>query len=315
MDVLLLSADDVRSLLDHAALLDALAEEFVALSADRLVAPKRSEVSVPDAGFLLTMPAWRDGREMSVKLVTVFSGNAEHGLPGHQALICLFDPQTGTPSAIMDGTHLTAMRTAGAAALSARLVARPESRELAIIGAGAQAQAHLAIFPHVRDFTEIRIASRTTAHAERLAATHPLARAMPDAEAAIRGADVVCLCTDSATAVLRADWLAPGAHVTSVGYRPPGSELDPAIIARGRLFVETRHAFEPPPTGCAELAGIDSSRGAELGQVLSGQAPGRTSADELTVYKSMGHACEDMAAASLVYRRARAAQAGRMVTL
>ena len=111
----------------------------------------------------------------------------------------------------------------------------------------------------------------------------------------------------------RLDWLAPGMHVTSVGYAPPGGELDPRVIEQGRLFVETRLAFEPPPAGCAELAGLDPSVGTELGEVLLGRSPGRQSKDELTVYKAMGHVCEDLAAASLVYHRAKQEGAGRTV--
>jgi ornithine cyclodeaminase/thiomorpholine-carboxylate dehydrogenase len=315
MDILLLNAAEVQRLLDPDTLVDSLAESFRALSSGQVAAPPRNEVAVPDAGFLLAMPAHQHEREIAVKLVSVFHDNARLGLPSHQALICLFDPATGSLLALMDGTAITALRTAGAAALSTRLLARADTRVLAIIGAGVQGRAHLQLLPRVRSFAEIRITSRQLAHADQIAAADARAQVVATAEEAVHGADVVCLCTDSAEPVISRDWLAPGAHITSIGYRPPGSELDLRVIEQGRLFVETRLAFAPPPAGCAELAGLDPSMGAELGEVLLGRRPGRQSTDALTVYKAMGHACEDLAAASLVYRRAKQEGVGRSVVL
>src|SRR5213082_2967472 len=256
MDILLLNETEVQRLLDPDALLDALAEGFRALSSGLVDAPKRNEVSVPNTGFLLAMPAYQQGREVTVKLVSVFHGNERLGIPAHQALIFLFDPQTGTPLSFMDGTYITALRTAGAAALSTRLLARTDTRVLAIVGAGVQGRSHLKMLPCERQFSEIRIASPHVAHAEQLAATDARARAVETIEEAVRGADVVCLCTNAGEPVVRLDWLVPGMHVTSVGYAPPGGELHPRVIAQGRLFVETRLAFEPPPVGCGELVGL-----------------------------------------------------------
>src|SRR5438876_2075663 len=315
MHILMINETEVQRLLDLDALLDALAEGFRALSEGLVDAPKRNGVSVPNTGFLLAMPAYQHGREVTIKLVSVFHDNKRLGIPSHQALICLFDPQTGTPLSFMDGTYITALRTAGAAALSTRLLAGIDTRVLAIVGAGVQGRSHLTMLPRVRHFSEIRIASRQIAHAEQLAATDARARAVETAEEAIRGADVVCLCTHAGEPVISIDWLAPGMHITSVGYRPPGGELDPKVIEHGRLFVETRLAFEPPPAGCGELADLDPSVGTELGEVLLGRYLGRQSKDELTVYKAMGHACEDMAAASLVYHSALQEGAGRTVVL
>lgn len=315
MDILMLDKTEVQRLLDPHALLDALGESFKALSSGQVDAPNRINVSVPDKGFLLSMPAYQPGSEIAIKLVSVFHDNLRLGMPTHQALICLFDPQTGTPLAFMDGTHITALRTASAAALSTRLLARADTRVLAIIGAGVQGHAHLMMLPRVRPFSEIRIASRHLAHAEQLAASDGRAHAVASAEEAVRGADVICLCTDASAPVISADWLAPGMHITSVGYSPPGGELDPQAVKQSRLFVETRLAFEPPPAGCGELAGLDPSIGTELGEVLLNQKPGRQSNDQITIYKAMGHACEDMAAASLVYQRAKQDGAGRTVAL
>src|SRR5256714_9513514 len=186
------------------------------------------------------MPAYQHGREITVKLVSVFHDNNRFGIPSHQAIICLFDAQTGTPLSFMDGTYITALRTAGSAALSTRLLARTDTRVLAIVGAGVQGRAHLKMLPRVRQFSEIRIASRHLAHAKQLATTDARARAVESAEEAVRGADVVCLCTNAGEPVISIDWLAPRMHNTSVGYRPPGGELDPRVGEQGHLFVETR---------------------------------------------------------------------------
>jgi ornithine cyclodeaminase/alanine dehydrogenase-like protein (mu-crystallin family) len=315
MQVLMLSAGEVERLLDPDALLDVLADEFKALSAGNVTAPGRSEVSAGDAGFLLAMPVYRPGREITVKMVSVFHGNDAVGAPTHQALVCLFDAATGTPVCVMDGAYITAMRTAGASALTTRELAREDARALAIVGAGVQGTAHLKLIPRVCDLREIRVASRSLAHAQHLADADERARAVATVEEAVRDADVVCLCTNAAESVLRGEWLSPGAHVTSVGYRPPGGELGGDVIERGSLFVETRHAFEAPPVGCGELAGRDPASGTEIGELLSRSRPGRKSRDEITVYKAMGHACEDMAAASLVYQRARREGSGIAVTL
>ena len=314
MNILTLSADEVKQLLDPDELLQALAEGFKALTSGQVCAPPRNEVTVPD-GFLLGMPAHVPGQPIVVKLVSVFHGNHRLGLPGHQALLCLFDSETGTPRALIDGTYITALRTAAAAALSSRLLAREESRTLAIIGAGVQGEAHLTMVSRTRNFTEIRVASLSLADAQRVAALDSRAIAVASPEQAVRGADVVCLCTTADQPVIQRDWLAPGTHVTSVGYRPPGGELAREIVEQGRLFVETRLAFAPPPVGCAELTGLDPERGTELGEVLLNVRPGRQSKAELTVYKSMGHAMEDLVAANLVYKRATTGGAGTVVSL
>ncbi len=315
MDLLLLSRDEVQALLDPDALLSALADGFIALSAGQVQAPTRSELGAAGTGHLLVKPAWIDGHPMAVKLVSTFPGNRDRGIPTIQGVIALVDAATGTPLAIMDGSHITAMRTAGGAALSARCLARADARVLAIVGAGVQGLAHLQLLPRARDITEIRVTSRRHADAEALAATDARAHAVTSVREAVHGADIVCLCTTSDTPVIEAAWLAPGAHVTSVGYAPPGGELPPEVVQRARLAVESRLSFDPPPGGCAELAGLDPARGTELGELLAGRAPGRTSPTELTAYKSMGHAMEDLVVAALVYRRAREQGVGRAVRL
>src|SRR5687767_11516513 len=274
--LLLLSQEDVERLLDPAAMLEALTQGFAELSAGNVVAPGRTGVNTPD-GFFGTMPGWLSGGPLGVKLVTAFHGNPARGLPGHQALICLFDAENGAPLAVMDGTHITALRTAGGSALSAKLLARPDAHTLAIIGGGVQGVAHAHLMPLVRDVVDIRVWSRSPESAERVAAVATRAQVVESAEEAVRDADIVCLCTSAQEPPVRAEWIAPGAHVTSVGFHPPGGELDPALIACGRLFVETADAFLPPPVGCAELQGLDPDIGTELGEVILDRRPGRES--------------------------------------
>jgi ornithine cyclodeaminase/alanine dehydrogenase-like protein (mu-crystallin family) len=292
----------IEELLDPLTLIDRLAEGFIALSRGEVVAPSRIQLSTAQ-GYSLSMPAYRPGGPIMVKVVNVFERNAELGLPTHNAVICLFAAESGTCISILDGTAITNIRTAAAAALSVRLLARADATTLAIVGAGAQARQHLALVPLVRDVSEIRIASRRPAHAEALAALDPRATAFASSEEAVRPADIVCLCTSSGSPVVAHNWIAAGTHVTSVGYHEPHGELPDDLLDRARLFVETRLAFGPSPSGCFELAGRDPDSGTEIGELLEGQKPGRTSGEEITVYKSMGHAIEDLIAAQLVLER------------
>jgi len=316
MHVLTLSERDVTKLLDLDRLLDALEAGFRALSSGQVEVPGRTAVTTEHDGWLGTMPGYGSSLGLGVKLVSVFPHNESAGLPSHQALIALFDPATGSPLAVMDGTRITAIRTAGAAAVSVRHLALKDAKVLAIIGAGVQGHAHLEIFPRVRDFQEIRVVSRTPGSAEKLATSNPRAHAVGSFEEACRGADVIAMCTHSSTPVVLRDWVGPGTHVTSVGYAAPHGELDRDLAEASNLFVESRAAaFSPPPAGCMELAGMDPEKASEMGEVLLGKRPGRRSADEVTLYKSMGHAVEDLAAAGLVYREAVAKGAGSTVEL
>jgi ornithine cyclodeaminase len=294
--LLVLSRDEVARLLDIDLLFERLERAFVELSAGRTSVPPRVAAHARD-GFLAAMPGYVDG-VLEAKLVSVFPGHE----PSHQALIAVFDAATGTPRAVMDGTHITAVRTGASSALATRALAREGARVLALLGAGVQARSHLDTVRRVRDFDEVRVASRTHAHAEALAAESG-ATAVGSFEEAVRGADVVCCCTHTDAPVLRRDWLAPGTHVCSVGVGD-GPELDEATVHVGLLVVESPAAFQPFPAGTHELSGLDPSMAVELGQILSGDHPGRTSDEEITVYKSMGHAVEDAAAAALVLERA-----------
>src|SRR5579884_858102 len=279
--MLVLTRREVEELLDLDALLDALAAAHAELSSGRASLVPRVAAFSGDAGLLGAMPAYAPSSGLGCKLVT------------------LFDPQTGTPLALMDGTYITAMRTAAAAALAARLLARPDARVLAILGTGVQSRAAQTMFPRAYAFAEVRVAGRG------------------EYEEAVRGADVVHAATASPEPVVRLEWLRPGAHVSSVGYAEGGSELDPALVERADVVVVEQRdsALAPPPAGAPELAARRPDGLVELGEIVAGAAAGRTSPQQLTLYKSVGVAVQDLAAAALVLAAARAQGAGRQVEL
>lgn len=295
--MLVLGRDEVRRLLDVDLLLGRLERAFVELSAGRASAPPRIAAFAPD-GLLGAMPGYVGG-VLAAKLVTLFPGHE----PSHQALVAVFDAATGTPTAVLDGTHITAVRTGASSAVATRALAREDARVLTILGAGVQGRSHLDAVTRVRRFDEVRVASRTHEHALAFA-EETGAAAVESFEEAVRGADVVCCCTHAAEPILRREWLSPGTHVTSVGAALDGPELDPETIGAGLLCVESRVAFQPPPAGSFELQGVDPAAAVELGEVLAGTREGRASEEQITVYKSMGHAVEDATAAAVVLERA-----------
>ena len=305
-----LSTADVTSLVEPSAVLAALAAGFKALSAGDVQAPPRPKVDVPHKGFALAMLAWMPGRHIASKTVNVFEGNHAHQLPSHMGLISLFDHETGAPLAVMDAATITGVRTAGAAVLSVDPLARRDAKVATVVGGGVQAREHVRLLATLLNISEIHVHARRHDVAAAIAELSPLARVAPDLEASVRASDIVCLTTSSATPVIDDAWIRPGAHVTSVGFAPPGSEVPAALVDRARICVETRNAFSPAPVGCAELAGRDPSSAVELGEVLAGTKPGRTSDAEVTLYKSMGNAMEDMVVANLVYETALAVGAG-----
>jgi len=308
--VMTMSEADVERALDVRELLDGLEDGFRALELGEVQSPARPEITVPGKGFSLAMPAWRPGMAIAVKVVNVFDGNLALNLPNHLAMITLFEPDTGAAVCVMDGTYITGIRTAATAVLSARLLSRPDARVATVIGAGVQGREHLRLLPAIREFAHINVCSLYPEEAERLAARDPLARAIHDLESAVRESDVICLATHSAAPVVEPAWVKPGSHVSSVGYHPPAGELPVGLAREHRLFVETIDAFRPTPVGCAELAGLDPSRATTLGAVIAGNAAGRENDREITVYKAMGIAMEDMVAANLAYRRGRQLRIG-----
>jgi alanine dehydrogenase len=312
--VMTLSEADVKRHLEPQELLDGLEEGFCGLEAGEVQSPPRTEISVPGKGFSLAMAAWRPGMLMTVKIVNVFDGNLGMDVPNHLALINLFDPDTGAAAGVLDGTYITGIRTAASAVLSTRMLSRQRSRVATVIGAGVQGREHLRLLPLIRDLEHINVCSLHVEDAQKLARRSEVARATADVEAAVRESDIVCLATHSPAPVIRAEWVKPGTHVTSVGYCPPDGELPKQLtVAPHRLFVETLDAFRPIPVGCGELGDLAPSAGTTLGAVALGRKPGRVSDNEITVYKAMGIAMEDMVAANLAYRRAERDGAGSVM--
>jgi len=308
--MLLLTRRDVEALLDPDRLIDAVADAMVDLSAGTAAMPPRVAAAVDGRdAFLAAMPAYLPGAgALTTKLVSVFPHNHDVGLPSHQALIVAFDPDTGTPTAVMDGTHITAMRTAAGSALSARLLARPDASVLAILGTGVQAGSHGLMLPRVRAFHEGRIAGRDPAKAAALAGRLSVATGVPFApaasfEEAVDAAHVVCATTHSPEPVVRRAWLAPGAHVTSVSFHPDGGEIDADTVTSSLVVVASR------------AASLDPADVVEIGEIVAGARAGRTSPEQLTLYKSVGVAVQDAAAAALVLEAALTSGAGANLPL
>ena len=295
--MLVLSRHEVEELLDLDALLDALAAAHAELSAGKASLVPRMGAFAGETGILGAMPAYAPSSGLGCKLVTLFPGNRDR--PTHQAMIALFEPGTGTPAALMDGTYITAMRTAAAAALATQLLARPDARVLAILGTGVQSRSAQEMFPRAREFAEVRVAGRG------------------EFEEAVRGADVVHATTAAAEPVVRFDWLSPGAHVSSVGYGAGGSELEPEIVERADVVVVEQRdsAFAPLPAGAPELEPRGRDGVVELGEIVAGTAVGRSSDEQVTLYKSVGVAVQDLAAAALVLVAARERGVGQEIEL
>jgi len=277
-------------------LVPAMERALVEFSAGRVSQPPRQMLTVePHGGYFGAMPA-AGSAGLGAKLVTIYPGNAARGLPTHAAVIVLFRPETGEPMAIMDGRPITEMRTAAVSAVATKAMAAEDAKVLAILGSGVQARSHVEALRLVCAFEEIRIWSRTPEHAARFAAEIG-ARAMA-AEDAVRDADVVVTATAAREPVLKGAWLKPGAHVNSVGWPgPQGRELDDDVM-RNLLVVDTRAAVLKE-SGDVLLSGAEIH--AELGEVLAGAKP--VPREATTIFKSVGMAVEDVAAARVVFER------------
>jgi ornithine cyclodeaminase/alanine dehydrogenase-like protein (mu-crystallin family) len=284
----------IHRLLRMEDLIPAMERAMADFSAGRAVQPVRTSFEVPgQGGYFFLMPAYAGA--LGAKLVTLYPNN--QGVPTHHARIVLFKPETGEPLATMDGRLITEMRTAAVSAVATRLLAKPDTAVLALIGAGVQARSHLQALRLVRNFREVRVYSPRSARAfaEEFGVT-----AASSAEEAVRGADVIVTATTSRTPVLAGAWLSPGTHINAVGApRPDWRELDDELLRRARIVVDSR-AAAPVESGDIIAAGHIE---AELGEVVSGTVPGRTAPAEITLFKSLGMAVEDVVAADLVYRR------------
>jgi alanine dehydrogenase len=313
---LLLTEEHVRSVLSMTDLIACMESALARFSAGEVQQPVRTVLEVgPEKAWYGVMPAFvEQPPTLGAKLVTVFAGNAARGLHTHQAMIVLLDPETGALQALMDGRYITEARTAAVSAVSARYLARAEASVLAIVGSGVQARSHLVGMEEVRALREARVWSPRPASRERFVdemqpqVRVPL-RAAATAEEAVRGADIVVLATSSPTPVVEASWIAPGSHIVSVGApRRDQREMAPELTARGRLFVDSRAGALAESgdvvMGMAEGRFGPGHLAGELGELVLGRVPGRRSDDEITIFKSLGMAVEDLAAADLAFRRA-----------
>jgi ornithine cyclodeaminase/alanine dehydrogenase-like protein (mu-crystallin family) len=324
--VVVLTAAEVTALLPMPVCIEAMAEALARLSRGDAHQPLRLVFRPPGAaGIMAFMPAYQGGSQpvFGLKAIGIFPGNAGRQMDTHQGAVALFDGETGELRALMNGAAITAIRTAAVSALATRLLAREDAGDLALVGSGRQARTHLEALACVRPLRRVRVASRSAERARRFAAEMSVAgrlvvEPMPSVEEAVRGADLVVLATDSAEPVIQREWISAGAHLNAVGASlPTRREVDSATMASSRLFVDRRESTTseagdyliPLAEG---IIGPDHIQ-AELGEVLTGVRPGRQSRAEITLFKSLGLAVEDLAAAAAVCERASASGVGTWV--
>jgi len=325
--MILLTEHDVRAVLPMADLIPAMERALAEYSSGRVAQPVRTVLEVgPDRAYFGVMPAALDEPPaVGAKLVTVYQRNHERGLPSHLATILLLDHATGALVAVVDGRYITEARTAAVSAVSASRLARPDARTLAIIGSGVQARSHLEALRHVRPLADVRVWSPNALHREAFAfemseATGLPIRAIATASAALIDADLVVIATASRTAVIDDAAVAPGAHIMAVGAcRPDQREMPTALVARARVFVDSR-AGALAEAGdlllpIAEGAFNESHIVGELGELVTGRVTGRQSQNEVTLFKSLGMAVEDVVAARLAVEKALAIGAGHSVSI
>jgi ornithine cyclodeaminase/alanine dehydrogenase-like protein (mu-crystallin family) len=316
--MLVLSASELQRLLDWPSVIDAVARAHEQFAAGAGLQPERLHVEVAgQGGVLLVMPAYLpQSQALATKLVTVFPKNPSRRQPLVEAVVILNDVETGAPLALLEGTMVTARRTAAASAVATRALALPGARVLCLIGAGVQARAHLHAIAAVRPIAEVRVVGRSLGSATRLRdELQPLVRARIHASASVReavsGADIVVTATTSPTPVLEHAWVRPGAHINAVGaFSAQTREVDSATVAAAHLVVGSRAATlkEAGDLTIPLAEGVLTRDHPihELGAILAGKAPGRPSLEAITLYKSVGMAIEDAATARLAYERARA---------
>ena len=311
MSVLVLSEEDVRDVLDMESCIAAMEDVLAALERDELTMPLRFVVRSGGEQLMGLMPAHRGGDVplFSLKEIVIAPGNSARGLDPHQGAVLLHDGETGVLQAVVNASAITEIRTAAVSAVATKLLARPGARTVAILGSGVQGRSHAVAMRSVIEDAELRIWSRTPAHAEALA-LESHAVVCQTVEEALDGADVICTCTSSRDPIVRRASLAPGAHVNAVGSSIPSArELDADVVAEASLFVDRR---ESTLNESGDYLSAVAEKGigpdhivAELGELLVGRHPGRRNDDELTVFKSLGVAVEDLAAAALCVERAR----------
>ena len=324
---ILLTDSDVRRALPLVGLVDVMERALAAFSNGQVDQPVRSSVHVDRRqAFFGVMPAYLSTPPaLGAKLVTVFSGNGAKGLPALYATIVLLDPETGALAAIMDGRYITSARTAAVSAVAVRHLARADAHMLAILGSGVQARSHAEALCGVKSFREVRAWSPTLEHLARFvseagALAQPPVERAANAKDAVRGADVIVLATSSVVPVIQVDWIAPGALVISLGAHEPGMrEMDAALTAQARVIVDSRAAALVEAgdivQGIREGHFTEGHIAAELGEVILGRVAGRRTNEEIVIFKSLGMAVEDVAAAQLVLARAKEQGIGCEISL
>jgi ornithine cyclodeaminase/alanine dehydrogenase-like protein (mu-crystallin family) len=316
-DLLIVSQTDVPRLLPMRDCIEVMQETLIALAEGKTILPLRTVIPLPgQRGAFACMPAVLGApTAMGVKVITVFPGNEGTAYDSHQGAVLLFEPEHGSLVAVLDASSITALRTAAVSAVATRALARPDSAILSLLGSGVQAVTHLEAMLAVRPIAEVRVYSRTGKHAETFAARESRRFSVPievvgTAEQAARGAHIICTLTSSRTPVLHGEWLAPGCHINAVGAsQRTARELDAVAVQRSRLFVDRRESAvnESGDYLMALEEGLISADHivADVGDVLLNRSVGRTSAEEITLFKSLGLAVEDVAAAEHIYRRTR----------
>jgi len=317
MKVLILNSLQIKQLLPIVDCIELMADALSALARDEVHQPLRTIVRPPNArGLLGLMPAYRSGERgaFGLKAITVFPENPSHGKDAHQGAVTLFSRETGELLALMNASEITAIRTAAVSAVATRLLAREDAQELAIIGAGVQARSHLTALASVRTIRQARVSARNFDHAQRLAKEVQTNFAFPiepvrSNEEAVRGADIIVTATSSLEPVINKEWISGGAHINAIGTHSPNSrEIDSATMAATRIFVDRRESAlnESGDYLLAAKEGVVTPESivGEIGEILLGKISGRTSESEITLFKSLGLAIEDVACADYLYHKA-----------
>lgn len=326
MKIVILNHEEVAELMPMSECIDVMAEALTALARGQVHLPLRMVVRPPDAaGMMGLMPAYMSGERAAygLKAICVFPNNPAIGKDAHQGSVMLFSAETGELLAMVNASAVTAIRTAAVSGVATRLLARKDANDLAIIGSGVQARSHLAAMAAVRPVKRVRVADRISESAKKFAAemsaNYPFPiEAVESNEAAVRDADMIVTVTNSSEPVLQRDWIAAGAHLNVVGAcLPHAREVDTATMAASRLYVDRRESTFNE-AGDYILAAKEGAIGpdhirAEIGELLTGEAMGRTSEQEITLFKALGLAVEDLASAEYVYRQAKERQVGTWV--
>lgn len=326
MKILVLDSRQIKELLPMTDCIELMADALAALARGEIFQPLRTIIRPPDAhGLLGLMPAFRAGEQgaFGMKAICVFPGNPAKGKDAHQGAVMLFSRETGELLAIMNASEITAIRTAAVSAVATRLLAREDAQQLAIIGAGVQARTHLTALAAVRPIKHARIACRNIEHAEELACEMQSQFSFPiepvrTNEEAVRDADLIVTATSSQEPVINKDWIAPGAHVNAIGTHSPNSrEIDGATMGAARIFTDRRESAlnEAGDYLLAAKEGLVTPESivGEIGELLIATKSGRTSASEITLFKSLGLAIEDVTCADYLYRKAQSGSAGAWI--